>query len=99
MQKPSPEQRVLECVDRGLASLGESSRQAIYWHFERSFGLTREEILRDPQEFKRVLEEMFGIGARVLERLIVMEIRSEFKLPSKVESFEQAIKKAMEGNN
>ena len=98
MAQPGPGQKVLECVDRGMASLGESSRQAIYWHLEHSFGLTREEILRSPQRFQKVLESMFGLGASVLERVIVMEIRSEFKIPSKVESLEEAIKKAMEGN-
>ena len=81
-----------------MGSLGESSRQAIYWHFEHDYGLKHEEIPRNPQRFKKSLDSMFGLGAGVLERLIVMEIRSAFEIPDKVESLEHAIKKAMEEN-
>ena len=98
MAQQSPEQKVLECIDRGMGSLGESSKAAIYWHIEHTYGVARGEIPRNAQKFRRSLEALFGLGAAVLERLIVMEIRSEFKIPSKVESLEEAIKKAMEGN-
>ncbi|MDG7001346.1 MAG: hypothetical protein JRN15_19795 [Nitrososphaerota archaeon] len=62
---------VLECVDRGMASLGPSASQAIFWHIERNNRLKHEEIPRKPGQFIKVLEEMLGPGARLLEGKIV----------------------------
>lgn len=94
MAQPSFEDRVLGCADRGMGSLGEGARHAIYWHMEHSYGLKHEEIARKPQEFIKSLEAMFGPGASILERLIVREIRSTFKVSEKVERFEEAVSEA-----
>ena len=81
-----------------MASVGESSRQAIFWHIEQFYGVKREEIPMNPIEFKKSLESLFGPGAVILERSIIAEIRSEFKIP-KVDTFEQAVRGAMKGSS
>ncbi|MHB2035686.1 MAG: NitrOD5 domain-containing protein [Nitrososphaerales archaeon] len=98
MSQKTPEQKVLECVDRGLGSLGESSKQAVYWHLGVLYNMRRIDIPRNPQKFKKSLESIFGLGASILERVIVTEIRSAFDIPDEVESLEQAIKLAMMEN-
>jgi hypothetical protein len=94
MSQGTLHQKVLECVDRGMATLGESARQAIYWRMENSQHLKHEEIPRKPEQFIKALEEMFGLGARTLERTIVGEMKREFKLSHDVASFEKAVKEA-----
>ena len=90
MTQPSFEDKVLECVERGLSSLGESTRQSIYWHIEHEYGLKHEQIPGRPKEFTKALKTLFGPGASSLERMIVREINSEFKITGS-ESFEKAV--------
>jgi hypothetical protein len=35
---------LLEAIDEGLSSLGESVRQSVYFHLQKSFHISREEI-------------------------------------------------------
>ena len=86
--------RVLECVDRGMAPVGESARQAIYWHIEHSQHLKRDEIPRKPTQFIKALEEMLGPGAKTLEKTIVGEMKREFNLNHGTVSFEKAVMEA-----
>ena len=94
MAQPSFEDRVLECIDRGLSSLGKSTRQSIYWHIEHQYGLKREYIPGRPKEFIKALKTLFGPGASPLERMIVREMNSAFKVVKKAESFEEAVAQA-----
>ena len=98
MDQKSFEDKILECVDRGMALLGESSKQVVYWHLGVLYNMRRIDIPRNPQKFKKSLESIFGLGASILERAIVTEIRSAFDIPDEVESLEQAIKLAMMEN-
>ncbi len=87
-------QKVLECVDKGMAPVGESARQAIYWHIANSQHLKREEIPRKSGQFIKALEAMLGTGAKTIEKGIVMELRREFDLSHDAENFEHALKEA-----
>lgn len=68
------EKLMLEAVDEGLSSLGESSRQAIYFHLERSFDIKREEIPDRVGAFAQAMENIFGAGAGCLEVLIMQRL-------------------------
>ena len=85
---------VLECVDRGMVSLGESARQAIYWHIEQDDHLKREEIPRKPQEFIKALQKLFGPGTKTIEKSILRQIRIRFSISRDVESFVTAVGEA-----
>jgi hypothetical protein len=58
---------LLEAVDEGLCILGESSKQAIYFHLERNFGIKKDEIPSKLEAFSGALEQIFGFGANFIE--------------------------------
>lgn len=58
---------VLEAVDAGLSSLGDSPKQAIYFHLEKAFKIKRSEIPGRIEEFTNALEQIFGLGAKLVE--------------------------------
>jgi hypothetical protein len=65
---------LLEAVDEGLGTLGDSSRKAIYYHLEISFKVKREEIPRRIKTFAAAIEKIFGLGANFLEILIMRRL-------------------------
>lgn len=71
------EKLMLEAVDEGFSSLGESSKQAIYFHLERSFGIKREEIPDRIGAFTQAIENIFGVGAGCLEVLIMQKLHEK----------------------
>jgi len=68
---------LLEAVDEGLSSVGESSKQAIYFHLEKSFSIKREEIPCKIEVFEHSIERIFGLGADFLEVLIMKRIHEK----------------------
>jgi len=67
--QPNPRFRklLLEAVDEALSSLGDSVKQAIYFHLERRFNIKKQEIPDRIEEFTNAIEEIFGLGAKLLE--------------------------------
>jgi hypothetical protein len=57
----------LEAVDETLASLGDSCKQAIYFHLENSFKIKRQDIPSKVEEFAKAIESIFGFGAKLIE--------------------------------
>jgi len=80
------ERSLLEAIDQGLSSLGESGKQAVYFYLERKFKLDRKEICRRTKDFSDALEKIFGWGANFLEILIMKQLYEKlgknFKLRS-----------------
>jgi len=71
----------LEVIDDALASLGESARQAIYFHLETKFSLPRNEIPSRVEDFGSGLEKIFGPGAHFIEILIMKKLHSKLNKP------------------
>jgi hypothetical protein len=65
---------LLEAIDEGLSSIGESSKQAIYYHLKKSFDLEKQEIPRKIAAFMYAIEKIFGLGANFLEILIMKRL-------------------------
>ena len=67
--QPNPRFRklLLEAVDEALSSLGDSVKQAIYFHLEKTFEINKQEIPHKIEEFTNAIEEIFGLGAKLLE--------------------------------
>lgn len=65
---------LLDSIDDALLSLGESARQAIYFHIEKNFQVDREEIPLELERFQIALEKIFGVGARYIEILIMRNL-------------------------
>ena len=74
MQRDDFERLLQEAVDEGLASLGESAKQAIYFHLERIFGIRKEGISDSVETFADALKEIFGQGADFIEILIMKRL-------------------------
>jgi len=68
---------LLEAVDEGLSSMGESSKQAIYFHLEKGFNLKRQEIPCKIDVFAHSIEKIFGLGANFLEVLIMKRLHEK----------------------
>jgi len=74
LSKPDFEKLLLEAVDEGLSSLGESSKQAIYFHLKKSFSIRKREIPSKIEAFAKAIEKIFGLGANFLEILIMKRL-------------------------
>lgn len=61
---------LMKAIDEGLSALGESSKQAIYFHLEKGFNVKKEEIPDKVEVFAIAIEKIFGLGANFLEILI-----------------------------
>jgi len=72
--KRSFEKLLLEAVDEGLSSLGMSSKQAIYFHLEKSFNIKKKEVPYKNKAFAKAIEKIFGLGANFLEILIMKRL-------------------------
>ena len=74
MPKQSFIKLLREAVDEGLSSLGENSKQAIYFHLEKSFNVKKQEIPYKIEAFANAIEKIFGLGANFLEILIMKKL-------------------------
>jgi len=61
---------LLRAVDQGLLVPSEIVRAAIYERIERSYQLRRDEIPRKLETFHNALQDLLGVGAKVMEKLI-----------------------------
>jgi hypothetical protein len=104
MSKPGFEKLLLEAIDEGLTSIGESSKQTIYYHLEKGFNVKKQEIPCKIEAFVLAVEKIFGIGANFLESLILKQLYEKADLKGKEDSFKgltfaetvDAIKRMME---
>ena len=104
MPKLTFEELLLESVDEGLSSLGESSKQAIYFHIEKRFNIKRREIPGNIAAFDQAIEKLFGLGASFLKTLILKRLLEKADPASKQDAFKRAdfvgtvtaVKQAME---
>ena len=65
---------LLEAADEGLSSLGESAKQAIYFHLEKRFNVKKQKIPFKIEAFVDGIENIFGVGANFLEILIIKRL-------------------------
>jgi hypothetical protein len=61
------EEDLLEAIDEGLSLLGESAKQAVYFHLEKTFKMNRLDVPYRIEEFIDAVEKIFGSGAKILE--------------------------------
>lgn len=83
MSKCNVDRILLEAVDESLSSLGESSKQSIYFHLDNSFNIKKQEIPNKVEAFEDALEKIFGLGASFIESLIMKRLAEKIELDSK----------------
>lgn len=72
---------LLEAVDDALASLGDSAKQAIYFHLEDRFRVAKKDIPSHLDNFESGLEKIFGAGAKFIEILIMKKLHEKLGHP------------------
>ena len=65
---------LLEAVDDGLSSLGSIAKQAVYIHLKKKFNINKEDIPNRFDEFTAAIEEIFGVGAQLIEIQIMKNL-------------------------
>ena len=86
-EKSTYHKLITEAIDDVFSALGDSCKQALYFHLECSYKIPRDEIPRRPQDFANALEEILGPGAGLIEIEIMKRLRS------KVPRFKHSLKK------
>jgi len=81
LAKKAFERLLLEAVDESLTSLGDSAKQAIYFHLENKFKIERNEIPERVEDFGEGLQKIFGVGAQFLEILIMKKLYERIGQP------------------
>jgi len=85
LRNRSFEKLLLEAVDEGLSSLGDSSKRVIYFHLENTFKINRQDIPYKIEEFAEAIEKIFGLGAKFIEisimKCLYEKIGSVFEYP------------------
>ncbi len=85
MSKRIFERILLEAVDEGLSSLGESSRQAIYFHLDEKYNIKKLEIPDNIEAFAGAVESIFGLGANFLEIAIMRQLHKKVEQKDKLQ--------------
>jgi hypothetical protein len=68
---------MLEAIDEALSVCGEKPKSAFYLHLEKALKLPKREIPARIDEFSNALEDIFGLGSRYLEILIMKNLYSK----------------------
>lgn len=76
----SDDERILECVDKGLDVFGTSVKTVIYWRFQSVYNRERKDIVRKPELFSECLRTFFGERAFHVESSIVSVIHDQLNL-------------------
>jgi hypothetical protein len=74
MQKSEFEKILVEAIDDSFSSLGESPKQAIFFHLDNTFKIKAQEIPNKLDSFDHAIKKLFGAGADFLEALIVKKL-------------------------
>ncbi len=77
MSEDDFETLLLEAVDEGLSSLGDSSKHAIYFHLQKTFKIHKQQIAQNIDAFDNAIKKIFGIGANYIEILIIKKLHEK----------------------
>jgi hypothetical protein len=82
--------RVLACLDRALDVYGKSVKQVVYWNLETMFGVKKESIPNNPGEFVETLDKIFGSGATIVKKTILIHME-ELRRGGRTGSFDELL--------
>jgi hypothetical protein len=68
------EKLLLEAVDEVFSSLGNSTERAIYLSLAKTFNIEKQAIPRRIDEFADAIEEIFGLGGKLIEIQIMKRL-------------------------
>ncbi len=65
------DKKILEVIDESLTSFGESVKQVVYFQLQTNRHVEKQDIPSRIEEFASTVEEIFGVGARLIEMKIM----------------------------
>jgi len=71
---------LMDSIEWGLGIMGAGVKEAIYFYL-RDHSVNRDEIPEKLQQFRKVLQELLGYGARVVEKLVVKAYAQKAGIP------------------
>ena len=72
------EELLLEAIEEVLSSLGGPTKQTVYFHLEKTYNIDKKAIPHKIDAFVKVIEEIFGFGARLIEIEIMKSLHKKF---------------------
>lgn len=95
-----PDRLVLQCIEDGLLILGDEGKSVVLWWLETKCHIRKKEIPSRIDEFVGLLEELFGSGAKIIERSITKEVQRAFHLSdADATELTPAVKTARKGSS
>ena len=70
---------MIEAVDESFSSLCNSDKEVIYSYLERNYEIVKKQIPRRIEDFTNAIEQMFGIGAKLIKMRIIEAIHKRIK--------------------
>ena len=70
---------LLETIDEALSTLGEIVKKSIYFNLQQKFLIAKQDIPYKIYDFSDALEQIFGLGARTIEILIMKKLHEKIK--------------------
>jgi hypothetical protein len=87
-------QKMVDAVTVGLEPLGSSGRSATIYFIDKRNGVGLTDAFANPSRFLAALDEMFGLGAKILELSIAKAVANAFGLQTAPTSLVIAVKES-----
>ena len=68
------EEVLVEAIDESFLWLGEFGKRAIYFHLEKDYKISKQDIPYIIEDFTEAIEDIFGLGAKLLEIKIMKSL-------------------------
>jgi len=62
---------ILAAIDKGLSSIGERPKQALWFCLEKDLNINRQKVPNNLENFQQTLQRLFGLGYDFLETLFI----------------------------
>ena len=82
---------LLEVIERGLDSLGESPKKAVWIVLEEQFNIDRNEIPLNINEITNALQNIFGLGYNFLDTLFKQNLEDATGKVFKNKNFSESV--------
>jgi hypothetical protein len=81
-QKPTEDKfdiAISEAVEESFSSFSNLDKEAAYFHLENAFKIKKQEIPCKIEGFSDAIEQMFGVGAKLIEIRIIEALHSRIR--------------------
>ena len=75
------EECLLAAIDETFNSIGEGCKQTIYYYLEKKYMLPKKDIPCRIEDFSESIEQIFGLGEKILKIRIMNNVYQKIELP------------------